>query len=53
MLLITILLQLIYNHEFYVRTLSRQASALMEISFRIADSAKSFLGGTGDPKAAW
>ena len=25
----------------------------MEISFRIADSAKSFLGSTDDPNAAW
>ena len=25
----------------------------MEISFRIADSAKSFLGSTKDPMAAW
>lgn len=48
-----ILLQLIYNHESYIFTLSHQASTLMEISFCIADSAKSFLGSTEDPKTAW
>jgi len=31
----------------------RSISAFMEISFRIADSAKSVLGNTKDPKAAW
>jgi len=31
----------------------RSISAFMEISFRIADSAKSVLGNIGNPKAAW
>ena len=31
----------------------RRISAFMEISFRIADSAKSALGHTENPKAAW
>ena len=32
---------------------THQVSAFMEISFRIADSAKSVLGSTEGPKAAW
>jgi len=31
----------------------RRISAFMEISFRIADSAKTVLGNTEDPKVAW